>query len=135
MGIDLSLRFGCKTASSSGFPKYLDNRLTRSGPEVTNQAENDDCERHEVQPEWPVVLQIHKVTWRPGRYTSELDVRIGIDLDADQTLTSWEGWSLLTKQETEKVFREQVEVTEHGACQSIDDWSRRVQDEHCGGKS
>jgi hypothetical protein len=48
---------------------------------------------------------------------------------------SWQKQSSLTKQETEKVRREQVEVVEYRAGQPIEDWSCRVQYEHRGGIS
>ena len=43
---------------------------------------------------------------------------------------SWQGWGLHTEQETEEVGREQIEVIEHRARQSIDGRGRRIQDEH-----
>jgi len=46
---------------------------------------------------------------------------------------SWQRWRLHTEQETEKVGREQVEVIEYRARQSIDDWGCRIQDEHRSG--
>ena len=58
---DRGSTFPCASAekrSASGFLMYIDNKLTRGGPEVTNQATNDDGERHKVQPERLVVLQI-----------------------------------------------------------------------------
>jgi hypothetical protein len=47
---------------SAGVPKSPSERLTGGRPEVAHQAAKDDGERHEVQPEWRVVLQICEIT-------------------------------------------------------------------------
>ena len=52
----------------SGVQKCADNRLTRGGPEVTYQAGDNDYERHEVQPERPVVLQMRRITQKSSQY-------------------------------------------------------------------
>ena len=108
----------------------MNNRLTCGGPEVTNQTGNDDGERHKVQPVRPVVLLICLVTGKSGVHVGAGRTYRNRPKIPIRLLIPREAWGLHTEQETEKIGREQVEIIVHRACQPIEDWSRRVQDEH-----
>lgn len=87
----IRLKGGVSIESPRGNPK---TKLTGGRPEINDQADNNDGERHKVQPERFVMLWTHKVRCT---HILGLDVRIGTSLGTDQStndLGSCEIWCL-----------------------------------------